>query len=178
MIQLTVDFPSKHNNRRVPILDLEVWIEKDEEGFSQVRWSYYEKEMKNKYVMMASSAVPWRTKRNALLQEVVRRRRNCYREMPGEEVGAIMSKFCQKLKDSGYSEKFRWEIIDAGLKVYKKQVEEDERGEKHLYRTREEEREERLKKKQEKKNNWWKKKERKEGEKGATEGRKRMKSEE
>ena len=31
MIQLTVDFPERNENGRVPILDLEVWIERDED---------------------------------------------------------------------------------------------------------------------------------------------------
>ena len=50
MIQLTADVPSNYSNGRVPILDMEVWIEKDEEGVSQLRWSFYEKKMKNKFV--------------------------------------------------------------------------------------------------------------------------------
>ena len=32
MIQLTVDYPGKHANGRFPILDLEVWIARTEEG--------------------------------------------------------------------------------------------------------------------------------------------------
>ena len=43
IIQLTVDYPSNHTSGRVPILDLEVWMERNEDGFSQVRWSFYEK---------------------------------------------------------------------------------------------------------------------------------------
>ena len=57
MIQLTVDYPSKNANKRVPILDLEVWMDRDEEGDWQVRWSFYEKPMKNKFVIMEKSAV-------------------------------------------------------------------------------------------------------------------------
>ena len=36
MIQLTVDFPEKNDNGRVPILDLEVWLERDTDGFQQL----------------------------------------------------------------------------------------------------------------------------------------------
>ena len=64
MIQLTVDYPSNHPNNRVPILDLEVWIERRQEGYQQVMWRFYEKPMKNKCVMMRSSSVPEQTKRS------------------------------------------------------------------------------------------------------------------
>ena len=37
MIQLTVDYPSKHTSGRVPILDLEVWIVRTEGGFQEIR---------------------------------------------------------------------------------------------------------------------------------------------
>ena len=52
-------------------------MEKDSEGFSQVRWGFYEKKMKNRFVMMESSAVGGAAKRRTLVQEVVRRMRNC-----------------------------------------------------------------------------------------------------
>ena len=32
MIELTADVPSDNANNRVPILDLEVWVERDDEG--------------------------------------------------------------------------------------------------------------------------------------------------
>ena len=43
--------------------------------------------------------------------------RNSDRETELEEVGEVLSKFCQKMRDSGYEEKMRREIIDAGVKV-------------------------------------------------------------
>ena len=127
MIKLTADCPSNYSNGRVPILDMEVWMEKDSEGFSQVRSGFYEKKMKNRFVMMESSAVGGAAKRRTLVQEVVRRMRNCYREMEKEEVGEVLSKFSQKRRDSGYGSKMRREVIDAGVKIYNEQVREDER---------------------------------------------------
>ena len=50
-LRLTADVPSNYDNKRVPILDLEMWVERDDEGYSQVRWSFYEKKMKNKYAV-------------------------------------------------------------------------------------------------------------------------------
>ena len=86
---------------------MEVWIERDERGVSKIRRGFYEKKMKNKYVMMRNSAVGMKTKRRTLVQEVVRRMRNSDRETELEEVGEVLSKFCQKMRDSGYEEKMR-----------------------------------------------------------------------
>ena len=56
------------------------------------------------------------TKKRTLVQEVVRRMRNCDR---GTEI----------MRDSGYEEKMRREVVDAGVKVYREQVRKDEAGE-------------------------------------------------
>ena len=65
MIQLTVDFPERNSNGRVPILDLECWVEKDGEGFTKIMYSFYEKPMKSPFVIMRQSAVPLKSKRSA-----------------------------------------------------------------------------------------------------------------
>ena len=93
MIQLTVDYPSKHENGRVPILDLEVWIVRTEEGYQEIRYSFYEKPMKSDYVLMYRSAVPMATNRAALVNETVRRLRNCHENVAEEEVADILSRF-------------------------------------------------------------------------------------
>ena len=111
---------------RVPILDMEVWISRDEEGVSKIRWSFYEKKMKNRFVMMRESAVGMEAKRRTLVQEVVRKMRNCDRDIELEEMGVILDKFCQKMRDSGYEQKMRRKVIDAGVKVYKEQLRKDE----------------------------------------------------
>ena len=40
------------------------------------------------------------------------------------------------MRDSGYEQKMRREIIDAGVKVYREQLRKDESGERLLYRRR------------------------------------------
>ena len=66
------------------------------------------------FVIMMMSAVPLRTKRNALTEEVKRRLRNCHEDVPEEEIGDILSRFSQKMKNSGYNHKFREQVINAG----------------------------------------------------------------
>ena len=60
-----------------------------------------------------------------------------------------------KLKNSGYDQKFRIEIVDSALKAFENMVEEDRKGNKPLFRDRKWQYEERLAEKQNKKRNWF-----------------------
>ena len=60
------------------------------------------------------------------------------------------------MKDSGYSEKFRLEIVQGGVSGFEKQVESDVSGECPLYRPREFQREKRDKAKKMKRVGWQK----------------------
>ena len=115
------------------------------------------KEVIKKGLRYNRSAVPMATKRAALVNETVRRLRNCHEEVGEEEVAEILSKFCKKLKTSGYSAKFGKQIVDAGVKVYEEQLRVEEAGGRKRYRTRDFEREERQRKKKAGKHSWWKK---------------------
>jgi hypothetical protein len=60
-----------------------------------------------------------------------------------------------KLKNSGYSHKFRTEILDSGLKAFEKMVEDDKNGVKPMFRSKEWNQDERNSLKEKKKVNWW-----------------------
>ena len=152
MYKRQVDYPSKNNNKRVPILDLEVWMDRDEEGDWQVRWAFYEKPMKNKFVIMEKSAVSSNSQRTTLVNEVVRRLRNCHKGIPEKETRGILEKFSRKMRRSGHKEKMRREVIDAGVKIHAEQVEKDEAGEKTMAK------EEKKKRGGNKQRDWYKKK--------------------
>ena len=69
-IQLEVDFPSNHEDGKMPILDLKVWIEKHE-THAMIMHEFYSKEVSSKNVINAKSAIPWSTKRTVLTQEIL-----------------------------------------------------------------------------------------------------------
>ena len=78
-IQLEVDYPSKHQDGKLPILDLKVWVESREtktEGqvgkVSAIMYEFHSKCMTSKAVINARSALTWSTKRTVLTQEVLR----------------------------------------------------------------------------------------------------------
>ena len=86
-------------------------------------------------------------------------------------MGAILDKFCQKMRDSGYEQKMRREVIDAGVKVYREQLRKDESGERLLYRRRNGDKEQREQAKKEKRNFWKRKKDKNGGADGEVEKR-------
>ena len=85
---------------------------------------------------MKSSAVPMKTKRSALTQEVKRRMRNCHENLPKDELADVLSKFSQKMRNSGYNQTFREQVINAGVIAHRGDVNMDKEGEKKLFRSR------------------------------------------
>ena len=94
-IVMEVDFPSAHSSGRIPILDMEVWVSKEQESSRQeegskeqeqgskeqvvscISFNFYAKPMASKDVIYERSAFTTREKKNILLEEASRRLRNC-----------------------------------------------------------------------------------------------------
>ena len=112
--------------------------------------------MSNQLTSMERSAVPDRVKRCTHTQEVIRRLRNTSREMDWNIKADIISHFSYSLMISGYSERYREEIILAGLKGFEKQCIRSDKGEIPLHRPRSFNRKERVKKKAMAKTSWYK----------------------
>lgn len=74
--------------------------------------------------------------------------------MSQEEKDETVTKFMKKLKDSGYDEQFRKEILASAIKAYKKQLEDHKAGIKPFYRPRNWNRKERELRKQNKVKTW------------------------
>ena len=101
-------------------------------------FAFYEKPMKSPFVILVNSVVPLKTKRNSLTQEVKRRLRNCHPDVPKSEVAEVLSKFVQKMKNSGYNQRFREQVINAGVLAHKQDVESNRNDGKKLFRLRKE----------------------------------------
>ena len=71
MVQFTGDCPSLNESGKMPLLDLQVWVDNNKLWFE-----HYRKQMANPLLMMNISAMPDIMKRTALTQELVRIRRN------------------------------------------------------------------------------------------------------
>ena len=140
-IQLEVDYPSKHQDGKLPILDLRVWMETKEkeieEGYEKVSvimYEFHSKSMASKAVINARSAINWNTKRTVLTQKVLRVLLNCSRLLPWERVVENVNEMVLRMQYSGYSKKFRYEVVDSALKTYKTRKKADQEGERPLHR--------------------------------------------
>lgn len=65
------DYPSRHQEKKIPILDMEMWIEGN-----VILHQHYAKPMACRSVVMAKSVFPSSIKKNILLEEGARRLRN------------------------------------------------------------------------------------------------------
>ena len=72
-----------------------------------------------------------------MTQEVIRILLNCRRELKCSVEQKHLSNLMQRMKNSGYNEIFRSEVLKAGLHGYNKILEADIQGSKPIYRSKE-----------------------------------------
>ncbi len=112
IIQMEEDYPSKNADKKLPILDLKVWVNDE----NIILYEFYRKSMSSRLVMMQTSAMPKSMKRSVLTQEAIRILRNCSDQLPWSRVTTILSDFCLRMKISGYNERYRLNIIKSAIK--------------------------------------------------------------
>ena len=68
-IKVEIDFPSKYDDKMMPILDMKMAINEEQE----IEYMFYRKPQSNKFTMMARSALPDKVKWSTLTNEALRR---------------------------------------------------------------------------------------------------------
>ena len=121
-IQFTVDFPAKHEDRSMPVLDLKVQIINN-----KISHVFYKKECAHPCVILNRSAVAAGIKKNAIFQEGLRIVKNCSPDVPTETVKQHLTVFMNSLRRSGYNEKYRLNMI-KGIVNRVKQIEDNIRA--------------------------------------------------
>ena len=91
---MTAGLPSNHEEHKVPMLDLKVWLNEEQHIFYQ----FYEKPTKSRLVISKDSAMPIKKKIDSLSQEIFRRLHNTKEEVSWEVKVAILNKFMNELK--------------------------------------------------------------------------------
>ena len=132
MIKFTIDYPGNHKSGKMPVLDVKAAINKEKEN--KIEFEFYEKPTKNKKVILSDSAIPSKQKRTILTQECLRRLRNTQVELGKEVQAKHLNEFMIKLRNSGYTAKYRKQILDSAFKAFEEMVKADQSGEKPLYR--------------------------------------------
>ena len=150
-VQFTVDYPSKNENGKVPILDLEVAVVDN-----QMIHEHYEKPCAAKMVIPFQSAHSRKMKMAVLVEEGVRRLRNTARGLDEEKRRSVMEKWSRKLRRSGYPATWRHEVIKAAYEKFDKMCEDEDNGVRPIHRPREWKERERRLEKEAKVTNWHK----------------------
>ena len=117
---------------------------------------FYSKDISSKAVIHAKSALPWQQKRTVLTQEMLRVMLNCSEDVPWEIIVKHVDKMVLRLQFSGYTQKFRHEVVNAALKAYDDIGRKVSCGERPRYRPYEWIQEERDAMKKEKVVEWYK----------------------
>ena len=119
--------------------------------------TFYKKPMTNKATLKAGTAYPESQLRAIMVEEVLRRLRNCSPDSSWEEKGLHLTEFANSMKCSGHSEKFRCVVFGKAVSRYKKELENHKQGIEDMYRSRKErERQTRAKGGKASKDTWFK----------------------
>ena len=116
-LNFTGEDESQFPGERLPTLDTELWMEN-----KQIMYSFFEKATVGNKVICRDTALPQTSIRSSLLQETVRRMVNCSEKLDLESRQNILSKFAQKLINSGHSVESAKVIIVQGVTKYVNKV--------------------------------------------------------
>ena len=137
MLELEEDICSNHNDGKIPILDLKVWPQVSENQV-EIRHTFYKKPMANKLTLKAGTAYPKSQLRAIMVEEILRRLRNCSPSNGWEEKGKHLTDFANSMKCSGHQEEFRRTVFNKAVARYEKELENHIQGVKDIYRSKEE----------------------------------------
>ena len=154
-IRMTIDYPSRYEEGKVPMLDVKMWITGEGEE-RRIQYEHYEKEMVTKAVIHASSAIPYKVKRTVLTQEMLRRMLHCSADLTQEERLKHLNDFMLKIQYSGYDKTFRYTVAKSAINAYRTIQEKEEMGIRPMHRPKTWRRAERNKEKEEKRKLWYK----------------------
>ena len=123
-IKVEIDFPSKYDDKMMPILDMKMAINEEQE----IEYMFYRKPQSNKFKMMARSALPDKVKRSTLTNEALRRLLCCSPNLEEQKKVEVMEEYARMLRRSGYSERFRHEVISDAVQGFKNMQQREQQG--------------------------------------------------
>ena len=139
-MQFTVDCPSMHQNKKMPVLDIQMSLSNN----NKIVYEFFEKPCANKFTITKASAHNNRMKMSVLVEEGVRRMRNCSRNLEPEVVNGVMGKWAEKLRRSGYPQTTRHQVIKTAVQKFESMCKVEDGGGRPVHRPRTWQRRERL----------------------------------
>ena len=157
-ISLEIDYPSNNNDRKIPILDMKVWIEFfEQENRYYILYEHYIKEVSSRQVIDYRAALSINDKRRILTQQCLKVFLNCSTKLPWARVATHGSYFSSRLQISGYNAQLRYEIVRSAHKAYENIKKQAEDGIRPVHRKREWSNIQRRENKKILRKNWYKK---------------------
>ena len=153
-VQMEADWPSKNNDRKMPILDMKTWTN----ARGTVMYQHYEKPVSSKTVLHSKSAHPATCKRSVHTQEILRRLMNSSIRLDWEiETAPTITDYMIRMSKAGYGERYREGVLRQALAIYDKKWKDHHEGNRPIFRAKEYQKEERKKEKERKRYDWAKK---------------------
>lgn len=131
-LKFTYNCPSMNDSKMVPILDTQFYIEDN-----TIKYQFYKKKVASPFVVMRNSAISNSIKRSTIFQEGIRRLSNTSIDLDPKVTTDIMTEFSNALRISGYTEKYRKDILEGIMKRWKDVLEMVRKGERVLHRSQE-----------------------------------------
>jgi hypothetical protein len=129
-IRATCDYGSNYDDRKLPVMDVKIWIGDSAESGTKVLYEHYMKDVSSRHLLNYRSAHPESMKINVLVNEALRIMRNCSKYLQREEVTKHLQYFVKRLQYSGYPHEYRYEIMSRAIRkddqTRQQQVENDE----------------------------------------------------
>ena len=129
--------PEDYVDGYLPILDNKMRLERVD-GITRIRHLFYRKPMASKEVTWARSALTTRSKRDILIQDLVRRLRNCDSAVSEKEKEEIISEYSYSMKIGGHTESFRHLVCLRAMRSHLNAVQMEKKGRTRMYRSRKE----------------------------------------
>ena len=124
-IEMEEDLPSRYPDKKLPILDMKVWL--NESG--QVKYQHYEKPVASKSVVSERSAHSASSKRAIHENELLRRMLNISRDLDWDTYFVpVLNDYMERMKKAGYSESYRKNVLVNALKTYDRKLTNADNG--------------------------------------------------
>ena len=120
-LTVKTDISDKYQDRKLPILDLKVWIGNDKEGRKKVLYTHYMKDVSTKKVIKRNSAHGEGMKQNVLVNDICRVMRNCSERLDwNDDKKENLEMYMRRMQVSGYSEEDRLKTLKKANTKYEK----------------------------------------------------------
>merc|ERR1712240_688905 len=108
------DWPSKNEDKKLPILDMKTWTDTN----GSIKYQHYEKAVSSKTILNAKSAHSAACKRSVHTQEVIRRVLNCSRNLDWDnQIAPFVTEYMIRIKIAGCSETYRKTVLEHAIRI-------------------------------------------------------------